>query len=124
VGVPSDLVSKAKQSASQASQQAAQQKGKTGVGRALANLWSFTKDKVLTKENVNVGIQYGIDRINADSLARQNALEQQSLLLQQQQDAMRNRVGGGVSGNTILYIGVGVIALVGIGYLIVKQSKK
>lgn len=124
VGVPSDLVSKAKQSASQASQQAAQQKGKTGVGRALANLWSFTKDKVLTKENVNVGIQYGIDRINADSLARQNALEQQSLLLQQQQDAMRNRVGGGVSGNTILYIGVGVIALVGIGYLIVRQSKK
>lgn len=124
VGISQDTLNKAKQSAAQATQMASEQKGKTGVGRALSNLWSFTKENVLTKENVNAGIQFGIDRINADSLARQNALEQQSFLLQQQQNAMRNRVGGGVSGNTVLYIGVGIIALVGIGYLIVKQSKK
>lgn len=124
VGISQDTLNKAKASAAQASQMASQQKGKTGVGKALANLWSFTKENVLTKDNVNTGIQFGIDRINADSLARRNALEQQSLLLQQQQDSMRNKVGGGLSGNTVLYVGVGLIALFGIGYLIVKQTKK
>jgi hypothetical protein len=99
-------------------------KGKTGVGNALSSFWIFTKENVLTKDNINSGIQYGIDKINRDTLAKQNALEQQALLLQQQQDAMRSKVGGGISGNTVLYVGVGIIALAGIGFLIYKQSKK
>jgi len=124
VTIPSDLLTRAKASAAQASQIASQQKGKTRIGKALANLWSFSKDKVLTKENVNAGIQYGLDKINQDSLRRQNALEQQSLLLQAQQDQMRGKFGRGLSGNTVLYASVGIIALVGIGFLIYKQSKK
>jgi len=100
--------------------------GQTKVGAALSNLWSFTKTNVLTKENINAGIQVGLDRINQDSLARQNALEQQSMAMQQQQADMQRQLGkgAGVSGNTVLYIGIGVIALVGIGFLIYRQSKK
>jgi len=99
---------------------------KTKVGTALSNLWSFTKTNVLTKENINAGIQVGLDKINQDSLARQNALEQQSMAMQQQQADMQRQLGkgAGVSGNTVLYIGIGVIALVGIGFLIYRQSKK
>lgn len=98
----------------------------TKVGSALSSLWSFVKTNVLTSENVNAGIQYGLNKVNQDSLARQNALEQQSLMLQQQQQQLQSQQGvkAGVSGNTILYIGIGVIALVGIGFLIVRQSKK
>ena len=99
---------------------------KTKVGAALSNLWSFTKTNVLTKENINAGIQVGLDKINQDSLSRQNALEQQSMAMQQQQADMQRQLGkgAGVSGNTVLYIGIGVIALVGIGFLIYRQSKK
>lgn len=101
-------------------------KGKSKVGSALSDVWNFAKTKVLTSDNVNAGIQLGLNKINADSLSRQNALEQQSLLLQQQQEEIKAKqgVGVGISGNTILYIVVGGIALVGIGYLIFRQSKK
>lgn len=99
---------------------------KTKVGTALSNLWSFTKSNVLTKENINAGIQVGLDRVNQDSMMRQNALEQQSIMLQQQQQEMQRQLGrgAGVSGTTILYVGIGVVALVGIGFLIYRQSKK
>jgi hypothetical protein len=98
----------------------------TKVGAALTNLWNFTKTNVLTPENVNAGIQVGLNKVNQDSLARQNALEQQSQMLQQQQQQMQGQIGkgSGMTGTTMIYIGVGVIALVGIGFLIVRQSKK
>jgi hypothetical protein len=98
----------------------------TKVGASLSKLWSFTKENVLTKENINAGIQVGLNKINTDSLARQNALDQQSLQMQQEQAQMQRQLGkgAGISGNTVLYVGVGVIALVGIGFLIYKQSKK
>jgi hypothetical protein len=104
----------------------AQKQGQTKVGAALSSLWLFTKENVLTRDNINAGIQVGLDKINADSLARQNAIDQQSIMLQQQQQDMQRQLGkgAGVSGNTILYVGIGVIALVGIGFLIYKQSKK
>lgn len=103
-----------------------QKEGKTRVGSALSSLWSFTKDNVLTKDNINAGIQVGLDKINQDSMMRQNAIDQQSIMLQQQQQDMQRQLGrgAGISGNTVLYIGIGVIALVGIGFLIYKQSKK
>lgn len=123
VSISPDVLARAKASAGQASQLAAQQKPKK-AGSETGKFWKFLTDKVLTQDNANAAIEFGINKINQDSLRKQNALEQQSLLLQQQQDQMRNKVGGGISGNTVLYVGVGIIALVGIGYLIMKQSKK
>lgn len=100
-------------------------RGKTRVGEALGSVWQFTKTNVLTPENVNAGISYGLNKINQDSLARENALQEKSLELQQQQDEIRNKAGVsvGLSGNTVLYIVVGVVALAGIGFLIFRQSK-
>lgn len=99
---------------------------KTKTGTAISGIWSFVKTNVLTPENVNAGIQVGLNKVNQDSLARQNALEAQSQMLQQQQQEMQGQIGkgSGMTGTTLIYIGVGVIALVGIGFLIVRQSKK
>lgn len=126
VGISQDTLNRAKASASQATQLAKQsgKPDKDKAGSTLGRFWKFVNEKVLSKENVNAGIQFGIDKINQDSLRKQNALEQQALILQMQQDQMRSKVKGGITGNTVLYVGVGLIALVGIGFLIVKQSKK
>lgn len=92
------------------------------TGTALGNIWSFIKTNVLTPENVNAGIQVGLNKINADSLARQNAVEEQSLMLQQQQSAMRGKVGVGLSGNTLLYVGIGVVALVAVIFVVTRKK--
>lgn len=98
---------------------------KTKVGSSLASVWDFTKKNVLTPENINYGIQLGLNKVNQDSLSRQNALEQQSVLLQQQQDEMKkSKVGLQLSGNTMLYIVIGGVALIGIVALIFRQTKK
>lgn len=102
-----------------------QKTGKTKVGSALAGIWGFVKENVLTKDNINAGIQAGLGKVNADTAARQNALDQQAIMLQQQQQDMANQLGkkqAGVSGTTIIYIGVGLIAVVGISYLIFKKK--
>lgn len=93
---------------------------KTKVGSFLANLSST----LFTKENVNAGIQYGLDRINADSLARQNALQEKAMALEAQQQDIQRQLGkgSGISGTTVLYIGIGVVALVGIGFLIFRKK--
>lgn len=101
-------------------------KPQTKVGSALSSIWTFAKDNILTKENINAGIQVGLNKINTDTLAKQNNLQLQQQMLEQQQYQMSRQLApkSGASGNTILYVVIGVIALAGIGFVVYKQTKK
>jgi hypothetical protein len=101
-------------------------KPQTKVGSALSSIWSFAKDNILTKDNINAGIQVGLNKVNADTLARQNNLQAQQQMLEQQQFQMSRQLAPqrGVSGNTILYVVIGLVALAGIGFVVYKQTKK
>jgi hypothetical protein len=95
------------------------------TGTTVGNFFRWVNTNVITKENVNAAVQYGLSKQNQKLAERDNALAEQSLILQQQQADMTNRgVKAGISGTTILYISIGVIALVGIGFVIYKQKNK
>jgi hypothetical protein len=100
--------------------------GKTKVGSALSSIWQFAKDNILTKDNINAGIQIGLNKINTDTAAKQQNIELQRAQLEAQQNAMRTQIqkSAGVSGNTILYVVIGLIAIAGIGFFVYKQTKK
>jgi hypothetical protein len=99
---------------------------KTKVGSILASIGGFLKTNILTKENINAGVQVGLNKINNDTLQRANNLQLQAAMLEEQQNQINNRLkpSKGMSGNTILYIVIGVIALAGIGFVVYKQTKK
>lgn len=95
------------------------------TGTTAGNFFRWINANVITKENVNAAVQYGLTKQNQKLAERDNALAEQALILQKQQADMTNRgVKAGVSGTTILYISIGVIALVGIGFVIYKQKNK
>jgi hypothetical protein len=101
-----------------AQNKATQPKGKTKAGSIIASLWSFTKENVLTKDNINQGIQSGLNKINSDTAAKQLAIDEKALALQQQQEDMRqqqSQASVGVSSNVWLYVGIGaVVVLIGV----------
>lgn len=101
-----------------AKQKATAPKGKTKAGSILASLWGFTKENVLTKDNINAGIQAGLNKVNTDTAAKQLAVDEKALALQQQQEEMRQaqtKASVGVSSNVWLYVGIGaVVVLVGV----------
>jgi hypothetical protein len=101
-------------------------KPQSKVGAALSSIWDFAKTNVFTKENVSAGIQVGLNKINADTLAKQQNLQLQQYQLDMMQNDMRNKVGQNqsTSGNTILYVIIGIIAIAGIGFVVYKQTKK
>jgi hypothetical protein len=95
------------------------------TGTTVGNFFRWINTNVITKDNVNAAVQYGLAKQNQKLAEKDNALAEQSLILQQQQADMTNKgVKPGITGTTILYISVGVIALVGIGFLIYKSKKK
>jgi hypothetical protein len=98
-------------------------KGKTGVGLLLANIGKALS----SQDTINSGIQIGLNRINNKTQASANALASQAEMLQNQQDQMKKNLPDQKTGisNTAKYvlIGVGVLAVVGIVYVIVKNKK-
>lgn len=101
-------------------------KTQTKVGSALSSIWNFAKENILTKDNINAGIQVGLNKINTDTLAKQTTIEQQRAELEAQQNAMRNQIekSAGVSGMTMLYVVIGLVAIAGIGYVVYQRTKK
>jgi hypothetical protein len=96
--------------------------GKTGVGLLLANI-----GRALTSQDtINAGIQIGLNKINNRTQADANSLANQAEMLQAQQDQMRKNLPDAKTGisSTAKYvlIGVGVLAVVGIVYVIVKNK--
>jgi hypothetical protein len=98
-------------------------KTKTKVGSAIASIGQFFKDNVLTADNINTGLQLGMTTLNNKIQSKQNAVQTEALILQQQQDDIRNRVGAksGISTNTII---IGVVGLALVGTIIYVLTKK
>jgi hypothetical protein len=98
---------------------------KTKAGSAIAGIWSFVNKNVLTPDNVNAGIAAGLGKINADTSAKQNAIDEKALQLVREQKEIADDLnkGKGASSNTVLYVVIGAVALVGIGFLIYKSTK-
>jgi len=101
--------------------------GKTKVGLALANIGTFFKDNILTKDNINAGVQIGLTSLANKTQAQQNAVTAQSLQLQNYQDTLRQQLPNAEKkSNTMLYvwIGVGVLAVGVLGFVLYKSYKK
>lgn len=103
-------------------------KGKTGAGLLLSQLGGALRDTVLDKDNINAGIQIGLQSMANKTQAKENALQTQALQLQQVQDEMKQNLpsGGSKKSNTMtyVYIGIGVIAVAALGFVIYKRMKK
>lgn len=102
-------------------------KGKTQVGLLLQQLGGALKDTVLDKDNINAGIQIGLQSMSNKTQSKDNALQLQALQLQDTQDKMKgNLPNDGTKSNTMTYVwvGVGVLALGILGYVIYKRVKK
>jgi hypothetical protein len=100
--------------------------GKTKVGLALSSIGGFLKDNVLTSENVNAGIQIGLQSMSNKTQAKQNALQEQSLQLQGVQDQMKQNLPNQPQSNmmTYVWVGVGILAVSVIVFLAYKKYKK
>lgn len=98
-------------------------KGKTKVGSVIASIGKFFSDNVLTSDNINTGLQLGLTTLNNKVQSKQNAVQAEALILQNQQDDIRNKVGDkkGISTNTII---IGVVGLALLGTIIYVLTKK
>lgn len=100
-------------------------KEKTGVGKVLAGIGNFLKENVLTKENINAGIQIGLTSLNNKAQAKSNAIQAESDALTRQADEIRRSTAvqpKGMDTTTIIFIVAGVLALGGIIYVIAKKK--
>jgi hypothetical protein len=104
-------------------QQVADPKKKSGVGNVIAGIGRFFKENVLTSENINTGLQLGLTTINNKVQQKQNAVQTEALILQQQQDVMRQQVAQkqGISGTTIV---IGLVGVAILGTIIYVMTKK
>ena len=101
--------------------------GKSKVGLALASVGDFFKTNVLTKDNINAGVQIGLTSLANKTQSQQNAVTAQSLQLQGYQDTLRQQLPNAAKkSNTMLYvwIGVGVLAVGVLGFVLYKSYKK
>jgi hypothetical protein len=101
--------------------------GKTKTGLALASIGDFFKTNVLTKDNINAGVQIGLTSLANKTQSKQNAVTAQSLELQNYQDSLRQQLPNAAKkSNTMLYvwIGVGVLAVGVLGFVLYKSYKK
>ena len=101
--------------------------GKTKAGLALSSIGAFFKDNILTKDNINAGVQIGLTSLANKTNANANQLNAESLQLQNYQDDLRKKLpNADKKSNTMLYvwIGVGVLAVGVLGFVLYKQYKK
>ena len=101
--------------------------GKSKVGTALSSIGEFFKTNVLTKENINSGIQIGLTSLANKTQAKQNQVQTEAVQLQAYQDSLRQQLPNAAKkSNTMLYvwIGVGVLAVGVLGFVLYKQYKK
>lgn len=97
--------------------------GKTGVGRLLQSIGR----SLTSQETINSGVQLGLNSLNNRIQGRQNQIQTETAYLTQQQDQIRQDLSRsqktGMSAMTWVFIGVGVVALVGIVYFVAKKKK-
>jgi hypothetical protein len=67
-------------------------KGKTQVGLLLSQLGGALKDTLLDKDNINAGIQIGLQSMSNKTQAKENALQEQASQLQDTQDQLKQNL--------------------------------
>jgi len=98
--------------------------GKTGFGLFLQRIGRG----LTSQETVNSGINLGLTAINNRIQGRQNAVQQEAVVLTEKQDQLRQQLPsarrGGLTTTSWIFIGVGVLALGGLVYFLVKKNKQ
>lgn len=97
------------------------------VGSTLGSIGSWIKENILTKDNINAGIQIGLASMANKTAQKQNQLQAESLQLQQYQDTIRQQLPAGAKkSNTMTYVwvGVGVLVVGVLGVVLYRQYKK
>ena len=97
------------------------------LAKRLINTRKWLGDNVLTKQNINTGIQIGLNSLANQGAQKQNQLQQQAIQLQKGQDQLKQKLPATKTGsNTMLYvwIGVGVLTVTILGVILYKQNKK
>lgn len=96
--------------------------GKTGVGLFLQNL---TKS-LTSQDTINAGLTVGLTAINNKVQSKSNALQQETAVLTQQQDELRQQLPlsarSGMSTTTIVLIVLGVAAIGATIYFVSKKK--
>jgi hypothetical protein len=96
---------------------------KTGFGKFLQNLGA----SLSSPETINSGLNIGLTAVNNRIQTRSNAVQQETAAITQKSDEIKNELaqkkgGRGMGTGTIVLIGVGVLALVGIIYFVAKKK--
>ena len=112
-----------RQAQSAAKIEAAKKGEKTGFGKFLSSLGA----SLSSPETINSGLNIGLTAVNNKIQTRSNAVQQETAAITQKSDEIKNELaqkkGGGRMGTgTIVLIGVGVLALVGIVYFVAKKK--
>lgn len=95
--------------------------GKTGVGLFLQNL---TKS-LTSPDTINAGLNIGLTAINNKVQSKANALQNETVVLTQQQDELRQQLPvtkTGMSTTTWVFVGLGVVALGATIYFVAKKN--
>jgi hypothetical protein len=96
--------------------------GKTAAGLFLKNL----SDSLTSKETINAGLNIGLTAINNKVQGQNNALQQETNILTQRQDEIRQQLAvtpkKGLSTVTWVLIGLGVVALGTTIYFVAKKK--
>jgi hypothetical protein len=96
-------------------------KGKTGVGLFLQNLGK----SLSSQETINAGLGIGLTALNNKVQTQNNNLNQEANQIVQQSDAITKTLPAAQQkSNTLTYVfvGVGVLALIGIVYFVAKKK--
>jgi ElaB/YqjD/DUF883 family membrane-anchored ribosome-binding protein len=94
---------------------------KTGFGKFLSNLGQA----VSSPDTLNAGLNIGLTAVNNRVQGRSNALQQETAVITQQSDQIKQELGrptGRLSTGAIIGIVVGVVAVIGIVYYVAKKK--
>jgi len=113
----------AKAAAKQARVTEANPKGKTGFGLFLQNLGA----SLTSQDTINAGINVGLTAVNNKIQGRSNALQQETVLLTERQDQLRQQLPSaspkqGMGAMTWVLIGLGVVAIGATIYFVAKKK--
>jgi len=95
--------------------------GKSGIGLFLQNLGR----SLSSEDTINAGLNVGLTAINNKVAGRQNALQTEATVITQKQDEVRQSLAQAPAGSktlTYVFVGVGVLALVGVIYFVAKKK--
>lgn len=110
-----------KQQRVQARVSATNPQGKSGIGLFLQNIGR----SLSSEETINAGLNVGLTAINNKVAGRQNALQNEATVITQKQDEVRQSLAQTPKGGrtlTYVFVGVGILALIGVVYFVAKKK--